>query len=177
MSEAEVRRTQVKTWNEVPKRYHTTLKRRLHGRMRLANSVAAAAENPEMQGAYHKLVVRKKFRTGWCYGVATFLPTEQPPYTYQVTYHDGDLETLMPQTVKRNVVRSWDRVPEDMRGILQAMGGRMTDQTGDAAPALPASPTQPPHASLYCPATPDPQFTTPAHEPRRARGSKAQAAP
>lgn len=140
-SESELRRTAVTSWKDVPKRYHTTLKRRLHGRMRGTNIHAAEAAAP--QDAYNRLVIRKQFPSGVCYGVATYLPGEQPPYTYQVTYYDGDLETLMPRTVRRCAVKSWDRVPTNVQGVLKALGGRTLDEGGTSNAVLSPDQLQP----------------------------------
>jgi hypothetical protein len=167
LSEAELHRTKVSTWADVPTRYHTTLKRRLQGRMRLARLATATAGPPD---AYHKLVVRKKFASAWCYGVATYLPAEQPPYTYQVTYHDGDLETFMPQTVQRMVVRTWEQVPAFVHGLLQAMGGQVL-VAGDTLPT-PEHPQSIAHTAN--PTVPAPQSEGAMPAPDRAARAAAR---
>jgi hypothetical protein len=91
--------------------------------------------------AYNKLIIRKQFSCQWYYGVATFLPGEPAPYVYQITYHDGDdQELMMPSTVHRAAVRSWQDIPTNVCNVLAGLGGRTL--AGDEAPAM--SPQQDP---------------------------------
>jgi hypothetical protein len=100
------------------------------------DSIAAAAVAPD---AYNKLIIRKRFSGQWYYGVATFLPGEPAPYVYQITYHDGDdQELMMPSTVQKSAVRSWQDVPANICNVLAGLRGRTL--AGDEAPAAP-----PPH--------------------------------
>ena len=104
--------------------------------------------------------------------MATFLPGEPAPYVYQITYHDGDdQELMMPSTVRRAAVRSWQDIPANVCNVLAGLGGRTL--AGDEAPAM--SPQQDPaHEAVVSAQQPTSQM--PAGSPAVVRHQQPQAA-
>jgi len=143
----DVQRRLVASWADVPQGLHRTL-RALGGRV-LGEPAGVLAPPPlpanadtpvaglapqqprapavSPQEAYTGRVVKRIFNRTPCFGVATYVPQETPPYVFHVRYPDGDCETMRFCDVKRCAVGSWACVPAGLRAGLTALHARMPE--------------------------------------------------